>query len=42
MSTDGDVERVIALVDEATIVADASSIILAASENPGMWLPGPR
>ncbi|ERG64210.1 hypothetical protein L332_07065 [Agrococcus pavilionensis RW1] len=30
-----DVDRAIALVDEATIVADASSLILAASENPG-------
>jgi len=31
----GDVERALALVDEATIVADASSLILAPSENPG-------
>ena len=29
------VERALALLDEATIVADASSLILAASENPG-------
>ena len=29
------VERALALVDEATIVADTSSLILAASENPG-------
>lgn len=28
-------ERALALVDEATVVADASSLILAASENPG-------
>ncbi|MGY3127521.1 succinyl-diaminopimelate desuccinylase [Agrococcus sp. UYP33] len=32
---DADLERALALVDEATIVADASSLILAASENPG-------
>ncbi|WP_306231579.1 M20 family metallopeptidase [Agrococcus beijingensis] len=30
-----DVAAALALVDEATIVADASSLILAASENPG-------
>ncbi len=30
-----DAERALALIDEATIVADASSLILAASENPG-------
>jgi succinyl-diaminopimelate desuccinylase len=30
-----DVTSALALVDEATIVADASSLILAASENPG-------
>lgn len=30
-----DLERALGLVDEATIVADASSLILAASENPG-------
>ncbi|GEK80429.1 M20 family metallopeptidase [Agrococcus baldri] len=29
------VERALALVEDATIVADASSLILAASENPG-------
>jgi succinyl-diaminopimelate desuccinylase len=32
---DGDVGRALALVEDATIVADASSLILAASENPG-------
>ncbi|MFC7430201.1 MULTISPECIES: M20 family metallopeptidase [unclassified Agrococcus] len=35
MTRDADVERALALVDEATIVADASSLILAPSENPG-------
>lgn len=30
-----DVARALALIDEATIVADTSSLILAASENPG-------
>lgn len=35
MTSRDDLERALALVDEATIVADASSLILAASENPG-------
>ncbi|MCR8670484.1 M20 family metallopeptidase [Agrococcus sp. HG114] len=30
-----EVDRALALVDEATVVADASALILAASENPG-------
>ncbi|WP_072314717.1 M20 family metallopeptidase [Agrococcus sp. Marseille-P2731] len=30
-----DLERALALIEDATIVADASSLILAASENPG-------
>lgn len=34
-STAAAVERALALVEDATIVADASSLILAASENPG-------
>ncbi|MCH1881637.1 M20 family metallopeptidase [Agrococcus sp. ARC_14] len=32
---EGELQRALALIEDATIVADASSLILAASENPG-------